>query len=103
MAPSFSARCLLAQRCRDVCISMTVVRLALAAGDQDFGRAFFGGIGVEALALAVALGLAKLVGGRLAVRRAVGTCRTRGSPRYHGAGLGQPRQRIARSLYGIAG
>src|SRR5579864_6576215 len=79
---------LLAQRCGDIGIGAAIVRLALATGDQDFGRALFGGIGVEALALAIAFGLAELVGRRLAVRRTIARCRTRGSPRHHGAGPG---------------
>src|SRR5215813_8818318 len=63
---------LLAERRRDVGVGLAILRLALAAGDQDLCRAAFGGIGVEALAFLVALALAQEVGRHAAVRRAVG-------------------------------
>ena len=42
--------------------------LRLPPGDQNLGRAFLGGIGVEALAFLVALALAELIGGRACSR-----------------------------------
>src|SRR5579871_6702810 len=88
---------LLAQGRGDVIVGAAIVRLALAAGDQHLRRTGLGGIGVEALALFVALALTQPVGGGLAVWRAVGAGRTECSSRNHRAGV-QTRQRIARIL-----
>src|SRR6185437_470083 len=71
---------LLAQRGGDVGVRAAIVRLALTAWDQDFCRALFGGVGVEALALTKPPGLAELIGSRLAVGRAVRACRAYDSP-----------------------
>src|SRR5215211_4218620 len=74
---------LLAERPGHVIFGLAITRFALAARQVDFRRALFGGIGVEALAFLVALGLTELVGARLAVRRAVGGHQAGRATRYH--------------------
>src|SRR5205085_9152363 len=66
----------LAQRAGHESIGAAVVRFALPARNQNLGRAFLGRVGVQALAFLVALALAELVGGLLAVGRTVGRDRT---------------------------
>src|SRR6266700_6698748 len=83
---------LLAERGGHVIVGPAIARLARPARDQHLGRTAFGGIGVEALALLVALVLAELVGTCLAVRRAVRGEWTDHSARDHRRGLGKPRQ-----------
>src|SRR6478672_6031980 len=68
---------LLAQRPGHEIFGPAVARLALAARDEHFRRAFLRGVGVEARAFLKTLALAELVGARLAVRRAVGGHQTR--------------------------
>src|SRR5207245_8653835 len=82
----------LTQRAGDECIGAAVVRLALPSRDQNLGRAFFGGVGVQAVAFAIALALAELVGGLLAVGPAIRRGRAGHAPRHHGGRLRQARQ-----------
>src|SRR5579859_740746 len=93
---------LLAQRGGDVSVGAAIAGLALPPGNQHLCRAALGGIGVEALTLLVALALAERVGGRLAIRRAVGGEHADRPPRHHRTRL-QPRQRVACSLGSVFG
>src|SRR5579864_8206432 len=94
---------LLAQRAGDVIVGAAIVRLSRASGNQHFGRTGFHRIGVEALALLEALGLAKLVGAGLAVGSAVDRDRTHHPSRHHRRRLGQSRQALAGILGYILG
>src|SRR5258708_35512241 len=90
---------LLAQRPDHVIFGLAVARLAFAARQVHFRRAFFGRVGVEALALLVALALTELVGAGLAVRRAVGGHHARRAPGDHQRRLRHVRQALPR-LFG---
>src|SRR6202051_5248861 len=90
---------LLAQRPDHVVFGPAVARLAFAARQEHLRRAFLGGVGVEALAFLVALGLTELVGAGLAVRRAVGSHHARRAPGDHQRRLCHVRQALA-GLFG---
>src|ERR1700736_4464827 len=74
---------LLAQRAGNVIFGPAIARPALVARQVHLCRAFLGRVGVEALALLEALGLTKLVGAGLAIRRAVNRHGASHAPRHH--------------------
>src|SRR6266481_2507487 len=86
---------LLAQRLAHIILGLAVARLPFAARQAHFRRAFFGRVGVEALAFLVALALTEPVGAGLAVWCAVGGHHARRAPGHHQRRLRHIRQALA--------
>src|ERR1700712_256966 len=103
LLPMYCVLTLLAKRPGHVIFGLAVTRLALAAGDEHFRRAFFGSVGVDTLAFLVALALAQLVGAGLAVRRTVGGDHTGRPALHHDRGLRHVGQVVAGILCSILG